>query len=89
MTHNRALLFAAAAAAALMASAQAFAQGAAPSPEAFPPYVGDTSSQPVTGRIVMQTGRVTIHEGRNSAFVPYSGDYGFTDTSREGMIHSN
>jgi hypothetical protein len=87
MTRNRNLLFAAAAAAALMASAQAFAQGAAPSPEAFPPYVGDTSSQPVTGRIVMQSGRVKIHEGRNNAFVPYSG--GYTDTSREGMIHAN
>jgi hypothetical protein len=89
MTHIRTVLFAAAAATAFMASAQAFAQGAAPSPEAFPPYVGDTSFQPATGRIVMQSGHVKIHEGRNSAFVPYQGDYGYTDTSREGQIHAN
>jgi hypothetical protein len=89
MTRNRTILFAAVAAAALLASAQSFAQGAAPSPEAFPPYVGGTSFQPLTGRIVMQSGRVKIHEGRNSAFVPYSGDYGYTDTSREGQIHAN
>lgn len=69
MTHNRTILFAVAVAAALTASAQAFARGAAPSPEAFSQYV--------------------IHEGRNSAFVPYSGDYGYTDTSREGQIHAN
>jgi hypothetical protein len=35
-----------------------------------------------------------VHEGRNSAYVPQSGFYGttlygFTDTSRESMIHAN
>jgi hypothetical protein len=85
MTRN--FLFAAAAATALMMSAQAFAQGAAPPPEAFPPYAPDTSSQPVTGRIVMQSGLVKLHEGRNSAVVPFSG--GYTDTSRDGLIHAN
>jgi hypothetical protein len=64
MTHNRSILFAVAVAAALMASAQAFARGAAPSPEAFSQYV---------------------IEGRNSAFLPY----GYTDTTREGMVHAN
>jgi hypothetical protein len=30
-----------------------------------------------------------LHEGRASAFVPYSGGYSMgTDTSREGMIHA-
>jgi hypothetical protein len=86
MTRN--LLLAAAAAAALMVSAEAFAQGAAPSPEAFPPYAVDTSSQPVTGRIVMQSGRVKLHEGRNSTFVPQSGFYGSADTSREGQVRA-
>jgi hypothetical protein len=89
MTRNRNLLFAATAAAALMMSATAFAQGAAPSPEAFPPYAPSTSYQPVKGRIVMQSGRVRLHEGRFSAEVPYSGDYGYTDTSREWQIHAN
>jgi hypothetical protein len=87
MTQNRNLLFAAAAAAGLMMSAPAFAQGAAPSPEAFPPYTLDTSSQPVKGRIFMQSGRLKLHEGRASAVVPFSG--GYTDTSREGQIHAN
>jgi len=86
MTRN--FLFAAAAAAATIMSAQAFAQDAGPHPEAFPPYTIDWSSRPVTGRIVMQSGRVKLHEGRNSAFVvPFSG--GYTDTSREGLINAN
>jgi hypothetical protein len=88
MTRNRNLLFAATAAAALLMSASAFAQGAAPSPEAFPPYASGTSYQPVTGRILMQSGRVRLHEGRSSAVVPYSNG-GYTDTSREGQIHAN
>ena len=82
MTRYRSLLFAAAAAAALV-SAQAFAQGAAPSPEAFPPYVADTSSHPVTGQILIQSGR--IHEGRSSAYVP---SIGTTNTDREGQVQS-
>lgn len=89
MTRNRNFLFAAAAAAALMMSASAFAQGAVPSPEAFPPQASDMSFQPVKDRIVMQSGRVKIHEGRSSAVVLFSGGYGYTDTSREGQIHAN
>lgn len=31
-----------------------------------------------------------LHEGRASAFVPFSGDYYVnTETNREGMIHGN
>ena len=30
-----------------------------------------------------------LQEGRASAFVPFSGGYSLTDTSREGMIHAN
>jgi hypothetical protein len=91
MTHSRNFLFAAAAAAAVMVSAQAFAQGAAPSPEAFPPYAPVTSSQPVTGRTLMQSGPLKLHEGRASAFVPFSGGYSedTTDTSRDGLVHAN
>jgi hypothetical protein len=44
LSGNRNFLFAAVAAAALTVSAQAFAQGAAPPPEAFPPYAPDASS---------------------------------------------
>jgi hypothetical protein len=88
MTRNRNFLFGATAAAALIVSASAFAQGAAPSPEAFPPYASGTSYQPVTGRILMQSGRVRLHEGRSSAVARYS-DGGYTDTSREWQIHAN
>jgi hypothetical protein len=59
MTHNRSLLFAVTAAASLMISVPAFAQGAA----------------------------LKLHEGRSSAYVPYS--VGITDTTREGQIHAN
>jgi hypothetical protein len=74
-----------------MASAQAFAQGAAPSPEAFPRTQLLRPSQPVTGRTVMQSGPLKLHEGRASAFVPFSGGYSVdtTDTSREGLVHAN
>jgi hypothetical protein len=44
LSGNRNFLFAAVAGAALMISAPAFAQGAAPPPEAFPPYAPDWSS---------------------------------------------
>ena len=44
LSGNQNFLFAAVAAAALTVSAQAFAQGAAPPPEAFPPYAPDASS---------------------------------------------
>jgi hypothetical protein len=89
MTRN--FLFAAAAAAALTMSAQAFAQGAAPSPEAFPPYAADTSSgywpQNQWHGIYDRVGaRVKLHEGRASAFVP---SVGTTNTSREGQIQAN
>jgi hypothetical protein len=53
LSGNRNFLFAAVAAAALT-SAQAFAQGAAPPPEAFPPYTPDWTwgyrpQKPITG----------------------------------------
>lgn len=65
------LLLSAAATAALMISVPAFAQGAGPTPEAFPPYDSYTSSPPVAGRIVMQSGRtkrIKLYEGRTAAY---------------------
>ena len=47
-----------------------------------------TSLRPVKGRIVMRSGRITLHEGRASAYVPQSGLYGTADTSREGLINA-
>ena len=48
----------------------------------------DTGFRSTKGRIVMRSGRITLHEGRASAYVSQSGFYGTADTSREGLIHA-